>query len=82
MADDKLKLASKSLQESEERYRTAAEQTGQLVFDFILETHEIEWAGAIREVTGYSPEEFKNIDESLWIRHIHPKARIGESLLL
>jgi PAS domain S-box-containing protein len=69
------KLASKSLQESEERYRTAAEQTGQLVFDFILETHEIEWAGAIREVTGYSPEEFKNIDESLWIGHIHPKDR-------
>ncbi|AKB80916.1 sensory transduction histidine kinase [Methanosarcina barkeri 3] len=27
------KLASKNLQKSEERYRTAAEQTGQLVFD-------------------------------------------------
>ncbi|AKB57548.1 PAS domain-containing sensor histidine kinase [Methanosarcina barkeri] len=69
------KFASQSLQESEERYRTAAEQTGQLVFDFRIETHEVEWAGAIREVTGYSPDEFKNLDESLWIEHIHPKDR-------
>lgn len=69
------KLASKSLQESEERYRTAAEQTGQLVFDFRIETYEVEWAGAIREVTGYSPEEFKSFDESLWIEHLHPEDR-------
>ncbi|AKB47199.1 sensory transduction histidine kinase [Methanosarcina sp. Kolksee] len=69
------KLASKSLQESEERYRTATEQTGQLVFDFRPDTHEVEWAGAIREVTGYSPEEFKNFNESFWIEHLHPEDR-------
>ena len=69
------KLASKSLQESEERYRTATEQTGQLVFDFRLNTHEVEWAGAIREVTGYSPEEFKSFNESFWIEHLHPEDR-------
>ncbi len=71
----KQKLASKNLQESEERYRTATEQTGQLVFDFRLDTHEVEWAGAIREVTGYSPEEFKNFDKLLWIEHLHPEDR-------
>lgn len=69
------KLASKSLQESEERYRTATEQTGQLVFDFRLNTHEVEWAGAIREVTGYSPEELKSFNESFWIEHLHPEDR-------
>jgi len=69
------KLASKSLQESEERYRTATEQTGQLVFDFRPDTHEVEWAGAIREVTGYSPEEFKNFNEAFWIEHLHPEDR-------
>lgn len=69
------KLASKNLQESEERYRTAAEQTGQLVFDFRLDMHEVEWAGAIREVTGYSPEEFKNFNESFWVEHLHPEDR-------
>lgn len=70
-----LRQTERSLQESEERYRTAAEQTGQLVFDFRLDTHEVEWAGAIREVTGYSPEEFKNFDELLLIEHLHPEDR-------
>lgn len=69
------KFASQNLQESEERYRTAAEQTGQLVFDFRIETHKVEWAGAIREITGYSPEEFKNFGESSWIEHLHPEDR-------
>ncbi|KKH48775.1 PAS domain S-box protein [Methanosarcina sp. 1.H.A.2.2] len=70
------KLASKKLQESEERYRTAAEQTGQFIFDFDFETHEVRWAGAIREVTGYDPEELENLDKSVWIEHVHPEDRM------
>lgn len=69
------RLASKKLQQSEERYRMAAEQTGQLVFDFRMDTQKIEWAGAIQEITGYDPEEFKSFDESFWIEHIHPEDR-------
>ena len=70
------KLASKKLQESEERYRTAAEQTGQVIFDFNLETRKVRWAGAIREVTGYDPEELENLDKSAWIEHVHPEDRM------
>ncbi|WP_410509672.1 PAS domain S-box protein [Methanosarcina hadiensis] len=69
------RLASKKLQQSEERYRMAAEQTGQLVFDFRMDTQKIEWAGAIREITGYDPDEFRSLDESFWIEHIHPDDR-------
>jgi PAS domain S-box-containing protein len=69
------KTADIQLHESEERYRTAAEQTGQIIFDFRLETRTVEWAGAIREVTGYNPEEFKNFNESVWIEYVHPEDR-------
>jgi len=71
----KRKKAEEKLQESEERYRTATEQTGQVIFDFKLDTHEVNWAGAIREVTGYEPEEFENFDEAAWIEHVHPEDR-------
>ena len=69
------KIAGIQLQKSEERYRIAAEQTGQVVFDFKLETFEVEWAGAIREVTGYDPEEFENLDQSVWIECVHAEDR-------
>ncbi len=69
------KIADIQLQKSEERYRIATEQTGQVVFDFNLETRETRWAGATQEVTGYSPEELKNLDQSVWIEHIHPEDR-------
>ncbi|MDY9925387.1 PAS domain S-box protein [Methanosarcina sp.] len=70
------KIAENQLQENEERYRTATEQTGQIIFDFNLETCEIRWAGAIREVTGYDPEELENFDKSVCIEHVHPEDRL------
>ncbi|TFH03624.1 MAG: PAS domain S-box protein, partial [Methanosarcina sp.] len=70
------KLASKKLQESEERYRIATEQTGQVIFDLNLGTRKVRWAGAIREVTGYDPEELENFDKSVWIEHVHPEDRL------
>ena len=71
------KIAENQLQENEERYRIATEQTGQVVFDFNLETREVRVAGAIREVTGYDPEELENLDKSVWIEHVHPEDRTG-----
>ena len=70
------KLAETQLQENEERYRIATEQTGQVVFDFNLETFELRLAGAIREVTGYDPEELENLDKSILIEYVHSEDRI------
>jgi len=77
------RIAENQLQESEERYRIATEQTGQVVFDYNFETNEVELAGALREVTGYGPEELKNLDKSIWIEHVHPEDRVEllESLM-
>ncbi len=70
------RLASEKLEKSEERYRLAAEQTGQLVFDYDIVTRKSDWAGAIRELTGYSVEEFQKIGKDEWISHIHPEERM------
>ena len=68
-------LNRQQLEKSEERFRIAAEQTGQVISDFKLETGEIEWAGAIKEVTGYDPEEFKMFNVSVWLENVHPDDR-------
>lgn len=69
------KLAKVQLRENEERYRIATEQTGQVVFDFNLETCELILAGAILEVTGYDPKEFENLDKSILLEYVHPEDR-------
>ncbi len=73
------KLALKKLEKSEEKYRIAVEQTGQIVCDLDLETGNIEWAGAIKELTGYGFEEFQKFTPEVWAEHIHPEDR--ESVL-
>jgi len=65
------KAAEKTFRTSEERYRIAVEQTGQLVYDYDLESGHIDWTGAVLQLTGYSPEEFKQIEVGDWIINIH-----------
>ncbi|MCC4771801.1 PAS domain-containing protein [Methanosarcina sp. DH2] len=69
------KEAEKFFRKSEERYRIVAEQTGQLVYDYETESKQIDWAGAIPQLTGCSPQEFKQVDMESWIEHIHPEDR-------
>ncbi|MDD4248998.1 MAG: PAS domain-containing protein, partial [Methanosarcina sp.] len=69
------KAAEEQLRRSEERYRIAAEQTGQLVYDYYIGSKQVDWAGAIKELTGYSPEEFRQVDLEGWRDHIHPEDR-------
>lgn len=65
------KKAEEIFRRSEERYRIAAEQTGQIVYDFNIKTQEVDWAGAIPELT-YSFEEFQKINPETLLEHIHP----------
>ncbi|HII00993.1 TPA: PAS domain S-box protein [Methanosarcinaceae archaeon] len=51
------KAAEEIFRKSEERYRIAAEQTGQLVYDYDIVTGKIDWAGAIPQITGHTVEE-------------------------
>ncbi|MFY9199365.1 MAG: PAS domain S-box protein, partial [Methanosarcina flavescens] len=66
------KEAEETFRRSEERYRIATEQTGQIVYDYNTKTQEVDWAGAIPELTGYSFEEFQKINPEMWLEHIHP----------
>ncbi|HWQ48477.1 MAG TPA: PAS domain-containing protein [Methanosarcina sp.] len=69
------KAAEKTSRKSEEKYRIAAEQTGQIVYDYNTKTQEVDWAGAIAELTGYNYEEFQKISPEIWLEHIHPDDR-------
>jgi PAS domain S-box-containing protein len=69
------KEAEKFCRKSEEKYRLATEQTGQLVYDYETESDKIEWAGAIPQLTGYSPEEFRRVNLEEWIEYVHPEDR-------
>lgn len=69
------KLAQKKLSESEERFRVAAEQTGQIVFEHDHINDVLTWAGAISEITGYSTEEFREFVGKTWTEHVHPEDR-------
>ncbi|WP_052722665.1 PAS domain-containing protein [Methanosarcina sp. WWM596] len=70
------KLAQEKLEKNEERHRLAAEQTGQLVYDYEIESGKTDWAGAIEEITGYGKEEFQKFGKDKWISHIHPEERM------
>lgn len=69
------KLNQKKLEESEERFRIASEQTGQIVYDCNVETGKIELAGAIKALTGYDPEEVLALNVSNWTKNVHPEDR-------
>lgn len=71
----RLKAVEKASRKNEERYRIAAEQTGQIVFDCNPDTGEIDWAGAINEITGYSYDEFQKFNQKIWAENLHPEDR-------
>ncbi len=67
------KKQEEALRASEDRYRLAAENTGQLIYDLDLATGHIQWAGAILQVTGFAPEEFAQVNLQKWVKLIHPE---------
>lgn len=64
-----------ALRESETRYRLVAEHTGQLIYDYLTRTGNIEWTGAIEAVTGYPVQRFRHFTVGDWQDHIHPRDR-------
>ncbi len=64
-----------NIRESETRYRTIIEQTGQIIYDFDIKTGEIIWGGAVEKILGFSLEEISKYNikdrESL----LHPDNR-------
>jgi PAS domain S-box-containing protein len=79
------KHSEEALRESEERFRMAAQVTGEVICDCDFATGRTTWTGAIREVTGYSSAEFQRFDVDSCHELIHPedreavKAAIGRS---
>jgi PAS domain S-box-containing protein len=73
----KSKNAEEKLMKSEELYRIATEQTGQIVYNYNLITDQCSWAGAIEEVTGYSYGEFQILGKYVWITRIFPLEEPG-----
>lgn len=66
------KKAEEELRISEERYRVVARQTGQIVYDYDIDSGDISWVGAIEEVMGYTPEEFNQVNIKEWAKLVHP----------
>ncbi len=66
--------ARETLEKSEERYRLAAEQTGQIVFDYDFKTGSVDWAGAVTKDTAHIIE-LQKFDMNRWCEQIHPEDR-------
>jgi len=69
------KKAQNVISENENTYRIAAEQTGQITYDYDIPSGRIKWLGAITELTGYGFEEFQKKDINDWGNSIHPDDR-------
>jgi two-component system, cell cycle sensor histidine kinase and response regulator CckA len=64
--------AEAALRRSEESYRLAAEQTGQLLFDIDPGARRIECRGAVEQITGFTLEEFNRFGTDEMEQQLHP----------
>jgi PAS domain S-box-containing protein len=69
------KQVQEELRKSEERFRITIEKTGELIYEYWINTGEIFWSGAVEAITGYQTDEFRNVDIEQWSRLIHPEDR-------
>ncbi|MCG6149276.1 PAS domain S-box protein [Leptospira levettii] len=65
-------LKQKALEDSEAKYRTITELSLSMVYDLDIQTGVNQWAGAIQEITGFTPEEYRAIGYEAWMVLIHP----------
>lgn len=69
--------AESSLAASEHRYRTVIDQTGQMIYDYDAANARVSWFGsnAIKQITGYTPEEYNAMGVQGWENNLHPEDR-------
>ncbi len=65
----------RELEDSQHRYQIVTAQTGQMVYDSDIASGEIQWAGAVQKITGYSLREFRKMGFTAWQEGIHPEDR-------
>ncbi|MCW7503690.1 PAS domain S-box protein [Leptospira paudalimensis] len=65
-------LKQKALEDSEAKYRSITELSLSMVYDLDIKTGVNQWAGAIQEITGFTPEEYRAIGYEAWMILIHP----------
>lgn len=73
------KRSEDELRASETRFRLVAEQVGQMIYDWDCTSGAIVWAGAIESITGFTPDEYRQVDINEWERMIHPDDRQAAS---
>ncbi|MBX3008397.1 MAG: PAS domain-containing protein [Melioribacteraceae bacterium] len=66
------KKAQKEIRKRDQKYTVVTEQTGQIVYEYDVESGEVNWSGAINEVTGFEETEFKKINVTALTKLIHP----------
>ena len=59
----------------EERYRIVVKNAGQIVYDLDVTSGKIFWQGSVKEVTGWSVEEFQWPNLNAWAILVHPDDR-------
>jgi PAS domain S-box-containing protein len=73
--EEKVRVRTAQLKDSEERYRTVIEKTGQIMYEMDTLTGHSSRAKAIEEVTENSLEEFGNQHKEQFFNCIHPDDR-------
>lgn len=64
------------------KYEIATNVSGQIFYEYKVNTGKIDWSGPIYEVFGYTKDEFKRVDIKGWLNLIHPDDRKQASVTL